>query len=139
MHLLNDQSEKLFQALADHTRIRILRLFATINEEACLCELVDSLLEPEYGLSRHIKILKNSGLLTARKEGRWVYHRLVTGVPHLEALGQTVKVLPDPNDIFKKDLANFKKRLCLRENGRCQIGIQSEHFMEKVKLRGARK
>ena len=133
MYLLNSQSEAIFQALTDITRIRIVRLFATMNEEACLCELVDSLLEPEYKLSRHIKILKNSGLLTARKEGRWVYHRLVSGAPHLEALYETIRVLPDANGSFKKDSANFKRRLRLREDGRCQIGIQTPQLTEKVK------
>ena len=56
----------------------MVRLLAVTKEELCLCEMVDSLLEPQYKLSRHLKILKQSGLLTAQKEGRWVYHRLVT-------------------------------------------------------------
>lgn len=133
MHLLNNHSETLFQALTDITRVRVIRLFAVTNEEACLCELVDSLSEPEYKLSRHIKILRNSGLLTAHKEGRWVYHRLVSGPAHLEALYETIRVLPDTDGLFKKDLASFKKRLRLREGGRCQIGIQNTQLTERTK------
>jgi ArsR family transcriptional regulator len=106
---------------------------STTGDEACLCELVDSLLEPEYKLSRHVKVLKNSGFLTARKDGRWVYHRLVSGIPYLDALYETIRHLPDTDGAFKKDLGNFKKRLKLREDGRCQIGIQSKDLLDKAK------
>ena len=81
MHSINIKPSEIFQALADPTRIRIVRLLAETREEACLCELVDSILEPQYKLSRHVKVLRQAGLLTAEKEGRWVYHRLVEGIP----------------------------------------------------------
>jgi ArsR family transcriptional regulator len=133
MHLLKTQPETIFQALSDPLRIRVIRLLTTTDEEACLCELVDSLLEPEYKLSRHIKILKSSGLLTARKDGRWVYHRLVNGVPYLESLYETINLLSDADGFFKKDLSNFKKRMRIREDGRCQVGIISSDLSEKTK------
>jgi len=133
LYQLKTQPETIFQALADPTRIRVIRLLTTTGEEACLCEFVDSLLEPEYKLSRHIKILKSSGLLTARKDGRWVYHRLVEKIPHLESIYETISLLPDADGYFKKDLSNFKKRIRLREDGRCQVGILSGSFSEKAK------
>ena len=133
MHLLKTQPETIFQALSDPLRIRVIRLLTTTDEEACLCELVDSLLEPEYKLSRHIKILKSSGLLTARKDGRWVYHRLVNGVPYLESLYETINLLSDADGFFKKDLSNFKKRMRIRKDGRCQVGIISSDLSEKTK------
>ena len=133
MHLLKTQPETIFQALSDPLRIRVIRLLTTTDEEACLCELVDSLLEPEYKLSRHIKILKSSGLLTARKDGRWVYHRLVNGVPYLESLYETINLLSDADGFFKKDLSNFKKRMRIREDGRCQVGIISSDLSGKTK------
>ncbi|MBK8202445.1 MAG: metalloregulator ArsR/SmtB family transcription factor [Bdellovibrionales bacterium] len=133
MHLLKTQPETIFQALSDPLRIRVIRLLTTTDEEACLCELVDSLLEPEYKLSRHIKILKSSGLLTARKDGRWVYHRLVNGVPYLESLYETINLLSDADGFFRKDLSNFKKRMRIREDGRCQVGIISSDLSEKAK------
>jgi ArsR family transcriptional regulator len=80
MHTINVKPQDIFQALADPIRIRIIRLLAQTGEETCLCELVDSLLEPQYKLSRHVKILRQAGLLSAEKEGRWIYHRLVRGV-----------------------------------------------------------
>ncbi len=128
MQAITIQAETIFQALADKTRLRIIRLMVVTGDESCLCELVDSLLEPSYKLSRHLKILRQAGLLSSQKEGRWVYHRLVTKPAYLEQLYATVQALPDLNDIYSEDLKLFRKRLCLREGGRCQTGIQSEEF-----------
>jgi ArsR family transcriptional regulator, arsenate/arsenite/antimonite-responsive transcriptional repressor len=124
MHLISVKAESIFQALADPIRIRIVRLLALSGEECCLCELVDSLLEPQYTLSKHVKVLKQVGLLTAEKDGRWVYHRLVRGVPYLERLYSAVLALPDADNAFGSDLARFNERMCLREKGRCRVGIQ---------------
>lgn len=125
MHLIAIHAADMFQALADPTRLRMMRLLASTKEESCLCEMVDSLLEPQYKLSRHLKILRQSGLLTTEKEGRWVYHRLVTGHPYLTRLYATIRVLPDLEGSFAGDLARFRKRMCLREAGRCRVGIQT--------------
>lgn len=125
MHSINIKPSEIFQALADPTRIRIARLLAETQEEACLCELVDSILEPQYKLSRHVKVLRQAGLLTAEKEGRWVYHRLVEGIPYLDRVHEALMALPDVDGSFARDLENFRGRMCLREAGRCRIGIQT--------------
>ena len=72
MHLITVKPEQVFQALADRTRIRIMRLLVDTGEEICLCELVDSLQELQYKLSRHLKTLRQAGLLSAIKDGRWL-------------------------------------------------------------------
>ncbi|MFZ5615275.1 MAG: ArsR/SmtB family transcription factor [Pseudomonadota bacterium] len=125
MHAINVKPQEIFQALADPTRIRIIRLLAETGEEVCLCELVDSLLEPQYKLSRHMKALRQAGLLSAEKEGRWVYHRLVRGVRYLDLAYDMVRALPDSDGVFAQDLHNFQQRMCLREGGRCRVGIQT--------------
>lgn len=125
MHMIHVKPQEVFQALADSTRIRIVRLFAETREEACLCELVDSLLEPQYKLSRHVKVLRQAGLLFAAKEGRWVYHRLVEGIPYLDRLYEVLKALPDFDGHFARDVEHFRQRMCLREGGRCRICIQT--------------
>ena len=133
MQLMTIHPETLFQALADETRLRIIRLLATTDEEACLCELVDSLREPAYKLSRHLKILRQAGLLTAQKDGRWVYHRLVSGPPYLDTLYATVRALPDSAQVYQADLARFKERMCLREGGRCRVGILSDDLKAEAR------
>jgi ArsR family transcriptional regulator len=128
MHKLDIKPESVFQALSDPIRIRIIRLLSVTGEEACLCELVDSLLEPQYKLSRHIKVLKQAGLLSAKKEGRWVYHRLIMSAEYLMNLYQTVTMLSDSDGLYVNDLTRFKQRMLLRESGRCQMGVQTEQF-----------
>lgn len=128
MHLITVKPEEVFQALADRTRIRIVRLLVESGEEICLCELVDCLQEPQYKLSRHLKTLRQAGLLTAVKDGRWLYHRLVTGTPTLEHLSHLIRSIPDEDGLFAGDLARFRHRMCLREGGRCRVGIQSREL-----------
>lgn len=125
MHIVKIQPALVFQALADSIRIRVLRLLAVSRDEACLCELVDSLQEPQYKLSRHLKILRQAGLLDAAKDGRFVYHKLVADYRHLKALYKTICALPDSDGTFASDLRRFAQRLRVREDGRCRIGIQT--------------
>lgn len=126
MQLIEVPIEESFKALGDATRLRILRLLATTDEEACLCELVDSLLEPQYKLSRHLKILRGAGLLSAEKDGRWVYHRLISGPEYLKAIFRVITQLPDAAGVFAADLARFQIRLDYREGGRCRTGVLTE-------------
>lgn len=125
MHSVAITPETLFQALSDSTRLRIIRLLVMTDEEICLCELVDALLEPQYNLSRHLKVLRQAGLLTSWKEGRWVYHRLTKNPDYLQQLYTLVRSLSDTDDVYRNDLRNFSHRMALRENGRCRVGILS--------------
>jgi len=129
MHLVSVPPGQLFAALADQTRLRIVRVLAQTGEEACLCELVDSLLEPQYKLSRHVRQLRQTGLLSAEREGRWIYHRLVKRDAHLRRLYAAILSLPDPERMFEADVQRFRGRMCLREDGRCRVGIQTKHLM----------
>lgn len=117
----------VFKAVSDQTRIRILRLLALAGNEMCSCELVDSLLEPEYKISRHLKILKSAGLITAVKDGKWVYHGLNHDEKYQTLLQQTVIELPDHKAQFKNDLLRLKKRMKLRSEGRCVTGAQFQN------------
>jgi len=63
-----------FGALSDETR---LRLIAVLGEgEQCVCDLTDALDAAQSRLSFHLKVLKDAGLVTDRKDGRWVYYSL---------------------------------------------------------------
>lgn len=125
MHVVSVPPQLVFQALADATRVRVLRVLAMGREEACLCELVDSLLEPQYKLSRHLKVLRQVGLLAAEKDGRFVYHQLMTRHSYLNRLYGAVCALPDADGAFTADLKRFRERMRLRQAGRCRIGIQT--------------
>ncbi len=62
------------KSLADETRLRILNLLG--DRDFCVCELQDILQMSEPRISRHVRILKEAGLLSYRKKGKWVYYSL---------------------------------------------------------------
>ena len=66
----------LFKALSEPLRIRIVRLLLDNGREAYGEELANALGIPAYRLSRHLKVLRTTGLINERREGRWVYYSL---------------------------------------------------------------
>jgi ArsR family transcriptional regulator len=71
-HLLSLQ--RLFQALGDATRLRILGLL--MSGEVCVCHIHESLRISQPKASRHLAYLRRAGLVATRREGLWVYYRL---------------------------------------------------------------
>ncbi len=66
---------KFFKALADETRLRILRLLEV--REMCVCEVMVALDLTQPTASHHLGLLENVGLVRNRKEGRWVFYSIV--------------------------------------------------------------
>jgi len=66
---------RLLKALANETRLGMLRLLAI--REMCVCELTVALNLTQPTASHHLNILQNVGLITDRKEGKWVFYRVV--------------------------------------------------------------
>src|SRR6188508_496096 len=66
--------ERLFQALGDVTRLRILGLLLT--GEVCVCHIHESLKVSQPKASRHLAYLRRAGLVETRREGLWIYYRL---------------------------------------------------------------
>ena len=62
-------------ALADGNRFRILK--ALRQGERCVCHLTESLGMGQPLLSHHLKVLKDAGLVSSRREGRWVHYSIV--------------------------------------------------------------
>jgi ArsR family transcriptional regulator len=65
---------RMFRALGDETRLRLLEQLR--GGEQCVCDLTDELDASQPRLSFHLKTLKDAGLVTDRKEGRWVYYSI---------------------------------------------------------------
>jgi ArsR family transcriptional regulator, arsenate/arsenite/antimonite-responsive transcriptional repressor len=89
MALTKTNSKKLvtlFHALSDETRLEIVRRLG--NGEKCVCDLQDLLDASQSRLSYHLKLLKDAGLVSDRRDGRWVHYSLLPGA--LETLGAFV-------------------------------------------------
>ena len=122
----------LLKTAADPTRLRLLRLLHDAKTEVCGCELADSLVMPQYNLSKHLKLLRAAGLITSRKEGQWVYYQLSSRRDETQStLLRLIAAVPD--SAAASDRRNFAKRLKLRTKGKCLIGIQNPSLYPKSK------
>ncbi len=65
---------RLFAALADPTRLRLLNLMD--GREVCVCYFVEILKQSQPKISRHLAYLRNAGIVSARREGKWMHYRI---------------------------------------------------------------
>ena len=68
------------RALSDETRLRVLALLAT-EGELCVCELVHALDMIQPRISRHLALLRDQGILQARRSGQWVLYSIAPDLP----------------------------------------------------------
>lgn len=98
--------DRLFQAFADPTRLRLIGLLR--GGELCVCDLVEVLGAPQPTVSRHLRSLRDAGLVEARDEGRWRHYRLARASSRLQkallaCVGGCMADLP----ALKKDAARL--------------------------------
>jgi ArsR family transcriptional regulator len=109
------------KALADPTRIRIIA--ALRNGELCVCELVDALGISQSSLSSHLQICRQAGVLATQKDSRWIYYSLSTRyAPLIERIFSELQTV-DTDEQVRQDARRLKKRLQMREGGRCVVGF----------------
>ncbi len=125
-----EQFVEIFKALSDETRVRILSLLISSKESICVCEIVDALEEPQYNVSRHLKVLKNAGLVEENKKGRWKYFSL-TRKKDLFTTHLLKTITSIPAKAVRVDSEKLKKRLEVREKGECVMGIQNAHLSSR--------
>ena len=65
---------QLFAALADPTRLRLLNLMA--GREVCVCYFVEILKQGQPKVSRHLAYLRKAGIVSARREGKWMHYSI---------------------------------------------------------------
>lgn len=68
------KAASLFKALSDENRIRILKQLR--SGEKCACRLLEELNISQPTLSHHMKILCDSGIVTGRKDGKWMHYSI---------------------------------------------------------------
>ena len=93
--LTGDQAvelSRLFKALGDPVRLRLLSLIAShAGGEACVCDLTGVFDLSGPTISHHLKVLREAGLISGERRGTWVYYRVQP-----DALGRLSAVLvPD--------------------------------------------
>jgi ArsR family transcriptional regulator len=66
--------ESLFLGLADKTRLRILNLIR--DDEVCVWFFTEVLGESQPKISRHLAYLRNAGIVSARRDGKWIFYSI---------------------------------------------------------------
>jgi ArsR family transcriptional regulator len=101
--------ERLFKALADETRLRILGLLLT--GEVCVCHIHESLRISQPKASRHLAYLRRSGLVETRRDGLWVHYRIAAlSDPVLDTIRQAVGHGLRHLEVVKRDIDRLGKK-----------------------------
>jgi ArsR family transcriptional regulator len=95
----------IFKALADDTRVRVLKLLS--RGELCVCEIAAALDMEQPRLSFHLRILKEAGIVVDRRQERWILYRLNDADMFLRFLFLAIQEKP-PNAQFLDDLGRLE-------------------------------
>lgn len=101
----------LFAALADRTRLRLLNLMN--GREVCVCYFVEILRQSQPKISRHLAYLRRAGIVSARREGKWMHYRIERPpeAGTLAILDATLSSFSADREM-QTDLARFTKACC---------------------------
>ncbi len=99
-----------FKGLSDPVRLRIFHILAA-KGELCVCHLTDGLHLPQSTVSRHLSVLKQSGLIVAERKGKWVYYHLLDDV-EVRPLAELVLQHGLDEASLQKDIQNIAIITC---------------------------
>lgn len=96
-----EEKAKIFKALGDERRLRILEILH--NGEKCTCTLTDEVNMPQSSLSYHMKILCEAGIVIGREDGKWTHYQISKqgGEKALSLLKEIIAV-DETKNIFDK-------------------------------------
>lgn len=92
---LVDPDVRLFQALADPTRLAIVRELAGATE-VCACDFTSCCDVRQPTISHHLKVLREAGIIESERRGTWIYYRLAPAAGgRLGALASELSGMPN--------------------------------------------
>ena len=121
----------LFAALADRTRLRLLNLMD--GREVCVCYFVEVLGQSQPKISRHLAYLRRAGVVTARREGKWMHYKIVA-----PADGGAAKILREALVVLRKDkemqadLRRLNKSCCVPRKASALGGVPVPAMVEAL-------
>jgi ArsR family transcriptional regulator len=102
---------RLFAALSDRTRLRLLNLMG--ESEVCVCYFVEILGQSQPKVSRHLAYLRNAGIVSARRQGKWMHYRIQRpSDAGAAAILDTVLASLKADKEMQSDLARLGKACC---------------------------
>jgi len=98
---------RAYFALADLTRMRVMRVMAATDHRGCLTQLSEALGLPASKVSKHVQVLVWAGLLNAERSGRRVWLTPRRGDPQIDYIQASLLAAPDSGGQFESDLQRF--------------------------------
>lgn len=103
--------DEFFAALADRTRLRLINLMR--DGEVCVCFFAETLGTNNPKVSRHLAYLKRAGLVTGRRDGKWIHYSLtVPSDPQATAILDSVMKTFEEDEQMQADRANLVNVCC---------------------------
>jgi ArsR family transcriptional regulator len=110
---------RLFKALSDETRLRLLALLG--QGELCVCDLMAILDLPQSTVSRHLAYLRHAGLVEDRRQGIWMFYSLIrNGAPLEQDLLALLEVRLAELPQADRDRAALRDLAAAQENRACR-------------------
>jgi len=107
----NYHIEALFKALADRTRLRLIGLLG--DSEVCVCFIVAILKISQPKISRHLAYLRHAGIVTVRREGKWMHYRLAEPPDeHAARIFREVRASLVEHPAFQRDREKLMQVCC---------------------------
>jgi len=105
------------KALAEETRLRIIRALALVPEGLCVCEIEILLGKPQYAISRHLQTLRRAGLVTEHREGRNIIYSLLLNENNAALFAAATSI----QNYYEEDLALVRREFSDYEHRACRI------------------
>jgi len=103
--------ELLFKALADPTRLRLISLMG--EDEVCVCFFVEVLKTNQPKISRHLAYLRRAGVVSARREGKWMHYRIIEPPdPHAARIFREVRTWLANDSNMQRDRLRLMRICC---------------------------
>ncbi len=113
----------MLKALGDETRLRIINLL--MENELCVCELETILLVSQPNISRHLQKLKQSGLITSKRDGQWIHYLIDPGI------SKDTKALLESLIVLLEEFGVLYQRDRERFSAYNKYGYNCRHLTEK--------
>lgn len=120
----------LFKALADGTRLRVLKLLG--SGELCVCEIAAALAIEQPRLSFHLRILKEAGIVQVRRQERWIVYSLTGNDMFIRFLLLAIE------ERASIDQARLDLKRLSAFGGRAKIGLPGNGAVKKIQAKELR-
>jgi ArsR family transcriptional regulator len=102
---------EFYKSLGDQTRLKILQMLS--GQEMCVCEIIDRLEMSQPAVSHHLKILRQAGLVSDSRDGKWIYYSLKGSVFEDVFQGEDIEILQYYAEPIREKIKNMNTKYAM--------------------------